>query len=58
MYPIYNTICNFFIGSVFGGLLCSFLTSDINFNILFKWGLMILLIVILTHIIGNLHFSF
>ncbi len=58
MYPIYNTISDFLVGGVFGGLLCSFLTSDINFNIIFKWGLIILVIVILIHIIGNLHFSF
>lgn len=58
MYPIYTTTCNFLVGSVFGGLLCSFLTSDINFSIIFKWGLIILLIVILIRVIGNLHFSF
>jgi hypothetical protein len=56
IYPIYNSVTNFVVGSVFGGLLCSFLISDIDFNFILKWGLAITLIVILIRFIGSIHY--
>jgi hypothetical protein len=56
IYPIYNSMTNFVVGSVFGGLLCSFLTLNIDLNLMLIWGSAIILTVILIRIIGSFHF--
>ncbi|MGB9927958.1 MAG: hypothetical protein ACPK85_06080 [Methanosarcina sp.] len=56
IYPIYNSLTDFVVGSVFGGLFCSFLVSDIDFNLMLKLGLVFILIVIVIRFIGSFHF--